>query len=182
MDYQFILAGFADWLMVILAAYFGFIAVFGDRQDKKHAAILCIASIAACVRMHSSVGHDIILTRHDHSVMFLQSGMWDTLTAAALSICMLNDKKAAYQALLLLIMWPVTGAMVYELQIGQSAITGFVYIYYTQILITIGAMQMAISYDGFTIAVGNARSICERFSAICSGHVAGDTSSNAEEG
>ena len=182
MDYQYLLAGFADVLMAILAVYFGFIAVFGDSQDRKHAVILCIASVAACLRMYSSVGHDIILTRHGYSVMILKSGMWDTLTAAALSICMMHDKRAAHQALLLCLIWPITGAMIYELQVGVSVITGFVYIFYTEILITIGVMQMMISYDGFTIAIGNARAVCERFSSVCAGFVTGDTSSNAEEG
>ncbi len=182
MDYQYLLANLADIMMFIIAVYFATICFFGDRQDRKHSLILCIASTIACVGMYNSVGHDVILSNHEYSNKLIVSGLWDVITAAILAVCMVSDRKAAYQSLLLLTIWPITTMMVYELESGISSDRGFIYIYYTEILITIGAMQMAISYDRFIVAVGNIPQRCKRFSAILTRINTGNSPSDASKG
>jgi len=180
--YAYYLANFADLMMFIIAVYFGFICIFGDRQDRKHSVILCFASSLACIGMYNSVAHDVVLTPHEYSVSLIVSALWDGLTATALSMCMLHDRKAAYQALTLCLILPITAGMVYELEVGLVTSRGLIYTYYTELLISIGAIQIAISYDGFIIAFGNASERCKRISSIFAGVCSGDTSSNARKG
>lgn len=178
MDYY--LSILATIMMVFIAVYFGFICVFGDRQDRKHAVILCFASTMACIAMYNSAGHDVVLSNLEYANALLISMLWDILTAAALMICMMQDRKAAYQALVLCLVVPITIVMIWELEFGLVSNRGFVYTYHKELLITIGAMQIAVSYDGFILAVGNVPERTKGFFAIFNSTGQGDTSPDAE--
>ena len=67
------------------------------------------------------------------------------------------DKTAWKQALLLAFATVCHGMIIYDLTIASSIFSLFFYSFYDELIITIGILQMMVSYDGFTTALSNIR-------------------------
>ena len=85
------------------------------------------------------------------------SVLWDGATALILSMFLVFDKLAWKQALLLAFATLCHIMIIYDLTIASSIFSLFFYSFYDELIITIGILQMMVSYDGLITALGSIR-------------------------
>lgn len=139
-------------LCYILAAYFFIILIFGTENNRVHAAIIFWASL---LNVMFILPESINLTEYIHNRNV--SVLWDGATALILSMFLIFDKTAWKQALLLAFATLCHIMIIYDLTIASSIFSLFFYSFYDELIITIGILQMMVSYDGITAALGNIR-------------------------
>lgn len=139
-------------LCYILAAYFFIILIFGTENNRVHAAIIFWASLLN-VMFILPESTNLAEYIHNRNV----SVLWDGATALILSMFLIFDKTAWKQALLLAFATLCHIMIIYDLTIASSIFSLFFYSFYDELIITIGILQMMVSYDGITAALGNIR-------------------------
>lgn len=139
-------------LCYILAAYFFIILIFGTENNRVHAAIIFWASLLNVIFVLPE-STNLAEYIHNRNV----SVLWDGATALILSMFLVFDKTAWKQALLLAFATLCHIMIIYDLTIASSIFSLFFYSFYDELIITIGILQMMVSYDGFTTALGSIR-------------------------
>ncbi len=139
-------------LCYILAVYFFFILAFGGGKNRVHAAIIFLASILN-VMFELPASTNLAEYIYNRNV----SVLWDGATALILAMFLIFDRTAWKQALLLAFATLCHIMIIYDLTIASSIISLFFYSFYDELIITIGILQMMVSYDGLTTALGRLR-------------------------
>lgn len=139
-------------LCYLIAVYFLVILAFGGSKYWIHAVIIFLAS-ALNVIFELPISTDLASYIYNRNV----SVLWDGATALILSMFMVFDKLAWKQALLLAFATVCHIMIICHLTIASSIISLFFYSLYDELIITIGILQMMVSYDGFTAALGRMR-------------------------
>jgi hypothetical protein len=81
----------------------------------------------------------------------------DGITAIILTLLYYKDKLALRMSLLLAFSVLCHTMLIYDLTIHSSFVSNLFYLYYDELIITIGILQMVISRDGITSALRNIR-------------------------
>ena len=132
-------------LCYLLAAYFLFILVFGGDKYRIHAAIIFISSILNVLfPLPTSTNPAEYI--YNRSVAVL----WDGVTGLILVMFLAFDRIAWKQALLLAFATTCHIMIIYDLTIASTWFSIFFYSYYDELIITIGILQIMVSYEGFT--------------------------------
>lgn len=139
-------------LCYLIAAYFLFILVFGGSNNRIHAAIIFLAS-ALNVVFELPESTDLASYIYNRNV----SVLWDGATALILAMFLIFDKTAWKQSLLLAFATLCHIMIIYDLTIASSIISLFFYNFYDELIITVGILQMMVSYDGVITALRNIR-------------------------
>jgi len=88
----------------------------------------------------------------------------DGLTAIILTALYYKDKLALNMSLLLAFSVLCHTMLIYDLTVYSSFVSNLFYLYYDELIITIGILQMVISSDGITGALRNIRDYISRIS------------------
>lgn len=159
-------------LCYLLAAYFLFILCFGGGNNRVHAAIIFLAS-ALNVYFELPTSTDLASYIYNRNV----SVLWDGATALILSMFLVFDKAAWKQASLLAFATLCHVMIICHLTIASSIISLFFYSFYDELIITVGVLQMMVSYDGFTSALGRMQGYISRFVSDSRRYSTSDSSS-----
>jgi hypothetical protein len=144
-------------LCYLLVAYFLFILCFGGGNNRIHAAIIFLAS-ALNVIFELPASTDLASYIYNRNI----SVLWDGATALILAMFLIFDKGAWKQASLLAFATVCHIMIICHLTIAPSIFSLFFYSFYDGLIITIGILQMMVSYDGLTSAFRNVREYLPR--------------------
>ena len=149
MNYNAFILDMAVLLVPCMAVYFFIILCFGDGR-RSHSFVILISCFIA-INIPSAKGYSF-----EEFIRIVQvSVLIDGLTALSLSMILLLDR-VAFKQVLLLSFATVTHIMViYDTTIESSYFSLFFYSYYDELIITVGLLQMAVSYDGLRGACVN---------------------------
>ena len=137
-------------IVYLMAAYFLFIFVLGGRQNRIHSAILFLSAL---LNVFFQLPESTSLSEYIYNRNV--SLLWDGATALMLTGFLPFDKIAWKQALLLAFAVLCHSMIIYDLSIASSWFTLFFYSYYDELIITVGLLQMMVSYDGLIRALDN---------------------------
>lgn len=144
----------------IMAVYFLFILIFGNKSAKYHSAIIFLASIALTLfPLPTSYDTASYLAKRETYIML------DGATALALTMFMSRDKVVFKQALLLAFACLCHIMIILHFKTSYYyvwAISKFFYMAHNELIITIGLLQMMVSYDGLIRALSNLQSLLLR--------------------
>ena len=150
------------YIVYIMAFYFSFVFLFGDREYKVHAFII---SLFALLNLFT-VSEIVTSTDQSYVSAFIEdthiSILWDGATALILTMFMVFDKTAWKQALLLAFAVLCHSMIIYDLTIASSWFSFLFYNWYDELIIVVGLLQMGVSYNGFTTALSNLRELLLR--------------------
>jgi len=140
-------------LVFIMVLFFMFIAVFSDKTYKTSAIILSVSILINII---------IIPVLHlDKNLSFIDvTGVliyFDALTALILTYFMRKDKLAIKQAMLLSFATFCHIMIIYDLSIYSSSFSDLFYLYYDELIITIGLLQMMVAYAALVNGITNSR-------------------------
>lgn len=146
---------------LLLAFYFLIITIFNDRVRRVHSFIICVFSF---------VGYLLPPTTNNTIQEFISkcqvSMLLDGGTALVLGMFLVFDRLAWRQALILA--FATTCHIMVILHLINNSSTGLVfYNWYDELIILIGLIQMAISYEGITNALSNIRVCLLRIGYCC---------------
>jgi len=155
------------YIVYIMAFYFSFMFLFGDRQDKVHAFII---SLFALLNIFTSIE---ISTSTDQSYVsaFIEdthiSILWDGATALILTMFMVFDKTAWKQAILLAFAVLCHTMIIYNLTMQSFWLSLFFHSYYVELITLTGLLQIMVSYNGFIRAFNNLQELLLRTILYC---------------
>ena len=149
MNYDTLLLNIAVLLMPCMAIYFFIILCFGSGKRCHSFFILLSCIIGMQIPIATDYSFEEFIKGINISVLI------DGLTALSLSMILFLDK-LAFKHVILLSFATITHIMViYDTTIESSYFSLFFYSYYDELIITIGLLQMAVSYDGLRGACVN---------------------------
>lgn len=157
--YDYFINVIASNQMIIMAIFFLIILLFGKVEYKLHSLVIFTSSILA---YFSSYDTSLILTDEQYIKDLTTSIEWDGATALIMTMFLSFDKKASKQAVLLAFAVSVHTVVLYEQNIYSLPINAFIYNWYDELIITIGLLQMMVSYNGFINAFSNLQSLLYR--------------------
>lgn len=141
----------SNFLMYIIAVYFCIILFCSDSRYKVHSAIILIfTSLNLYFEVPVSTGLDSYISNRGVNMA------WDGVTAVALTMFLAFDKLAGRQALILAFAVLCHIMVIYDLQVNSNWFSLIFYNMYDELIILIGLLQMAASYNGFITACNNA--------------------------
>ena len=140
-------------LIYVIALFFLFVAVFSDDKYKAGAIIILIVSIVNIVTIGVFGLSDNIGYTESKGVLIY----FDSLTAFILTYFLSTDKLAAKQALLLSFATICHIMIIYDLSIYSSSFSNLFYLYYDELIITIGFLQMMVAYAALVNGINNSR-------------------------
>ena len=139
-------------LVFIMALFFMFIAVFSDKAYRSSAIILSASILVNIIT--------IPVLHLDKNLSFIDvTGVliyFDALTALILTYFMRKDKLAIKQAMLLSFATFCHIMIIYDLSIYSSSFSNLFYLYYDELIITIGLLQMMVAYAALVDGITNA--------------------------
>ena len=142
----------------LVAPWFLFIVVFGDNKYLPHAAILLLMAVVNILfvdvlGLNGSLGYI-------EDKYFL---MWyDILISLFMITLLMIDKQAWKHALILVFAALCHFMIIYDLTIHSSFASNIFYTLYDELIISVGILQMAITHNGLTSALGNIREFIHR--------------------
>ncbi len=138
----------------IMAVYFLFILLLGDKEIKIHAAII-FASCALNVVFPLELATDLksYISNRESYIML------DGATALILSMFLNVDKTAWKQALLLAFATLCHIMIILNIKAHHA---GFFYNWYDELIIAVGLLQMMVSHDGLIGAFSNLQELLLR--------------------
>ena len=143
----------------LVAPWFLFIIVFGDIKYLPHAAILFLMAFANILFV--DVFGMVEPLSYIESKYLL---MWYDISIALFMISLLRvDKQAWKHALILAFAALCHFMIIYDLTIHSSFVSNVFYAWYDELIIMVGILQMAISHDGLTNALGRIRGFISGF-------------------
>jgi len=157
MSYLIFIDLVARAIAIVLAIYFVFILLSGDSKYKKHAFVL--VAYSAIYYFMPALDQSSLTYKQSYMQDVNVSMMIEGATGFAMLLCLpLGDKLAKFQALILAFA-VMCHVMVYCNLKGdpewiQAIAYGF-YAFYDELIILVGLMQMAVSYNGFITAYNN---------------------------
>lgn len=157
--YDYIINMIASNQMIIMAIFFLIILLFGKSEYKLHSLVIFASSILA---YFSSYDATLILTDEQYAKDLTVSIEWDGVTALIMTMFLSFDKKASKQAVLLAFAVSVHTVVLYEQNIHSLPISALIYYWYDELIITIGILQMMVSYNGFINAFSNLQGLLYR--------------------
>tara|TARA_R110000851_G_C12950164_1_gene553188 strand:+ start:68 stop:619 length:552 start_codon:yes stop_codon:yes gene_type:complete len=166
MNYDYITGIIGDYpLPVILTFYFLFLTLFGDIRIKISSSIVFLSSLFIIV----SADYDFSLVGNIVSDdLYIQdigiSILWDGVTALIIIMFVRYDDYAIDQSILLIF---ATAWHIMVLSSLLSDRTGLFFIWYDELIIAVGLLQMMVSYDGFIHALSNLQSLLLRACNYC---------------
>lgn len=157
MSYLIFIDLVARAVAIALAIYFIFILLSGDSKYKKHAFVLVVYS--AVYYFMPTLDQTSLTYKESYIQDVNVSMLIEGATGFAMLLCLPFDKLAKYQALILAFA-VMCHVMVYCKLKGdpewiQAIAYGF-YAFYDELIIIVGLMQMAVSYNGIITACNNA--------------------------
>jgi len=153
MSYDDFILKVAEYSSLMLAVFFFMIVFFNERISRVHALIIGTLSLIGFL-LPSTTGNSI----HEYVDKSETSMLLDGGTALLLTMFMLFDKRAAGQAVLLAFA-VVCHVMVILHLTSDSSPFSYIYQWYDELIILIGFLQMAISYEGIIDAFSNLRKL-----------------------
>jgi hypothetical protein len=159
-------------LCYLIAAYFLFILLFGGDRYRIHAAIIFSAS-ALNVMFELPGSTDLASYVYNRNV----SVLWDGATALILVMFLVFDKVAWKQALLLAFATLCHIMIILHLTDASSIFSLFFYSFYDELIITVGILQMMVSYDGLITALSRLQEYISRLAFNSMGYSASTSSS-----
>ena len=87
---------------------------------------------------------------------------WDGVSALIMTMFLTYDEKASKQAVLLAFAVTVHTVVLCDQDIHSSPISALIYNWYDELIITIGLLQMVVSYNGFINAFSNLQGLLYR--------------------
>jgi len=140
-----------------LMVWFFILLLFGSSRTKVSAFILfvawCFYSITSITGMFDRL--DYLASKR---VLILIDG----LTALILTMFLIFDKSAWKYSLILAFAVLCHTMIIYDLTIASSWFTLFFYSYYDELIITVGLLQMGVSYNGFIESLGRVQKLLSR--------------------
>lgn len=161
-----------------MAFYFLFIIIFGSKRVKISSLLIFTSCALILFTGLSGVGVEPRqVTKQSYINDLGNSVLWDSFLAFTLCVFIKLDS-VIWKHCTLLSFATITHFMVLLYLITTSQITEnltfFFYNWYDELIIIIGLLQMAVSYNGFRGATVNAhgyiQSLLPRLRANCSGH------------
>ena len=137
----------------LVAPWFLFIIVFGDIKYLPHAAIL-FAMAVVNILFVDVFGMTGPLSYVEEKYLL----MWYDISIALFMLTLLRvDKQSWKHALILAFAALCHFMIIYDLTIHSSFASNVFYTWYDELIIMVGILQMAISHNGLTNALGNIR-------------------------
>lgn len=166
MIYYLVTDFIADRLMLVIAIYFLLITLLGKPEYKIHSFIIFASSILAFITLPEVPKglSDIQYTAWSAKDCGL-SVRWDGATGLILVMFSNIDKKAEKQALILVFAVVCHFVIIYDLIINSSWFTNLFYSFYGELIIVIGLLQMAVSWDAFNGTLNRISRFIDRFSS-----------------
>lgn len=149
-------------IVYVMAVYFFFIMLFGESKNRIHSAIIFLSSFLNMLFQHPE-SYDLQSYVYNRNISIL----WDGVTALILTMFLVFDKVAWKHALLLAFAVMCHTMIIYDLTKNSSIISNFFYSFYDELIIMIGLLQMAVSYDGLIGALDKLQELLHRIS-FCS--------------
>jgi len=175
MDYNIFIDLVARAISIVLAIYFIFVLILGDSRYKRHSLVLVLYSIVYYFMP------ELDQTSLTYKASYMQdvsvSMMIEGAAGFAMVLSMPFDRLAKHQAVILV--FAVTcHAMVYcHYQEDPQWILPIAYgfqAFYDELIILVGLMQMAVSYNGLITAYSNALRKLQGFvflAGVCSNYL-----------
>lgn len=144
----------------LVAPWFLFIIVFGDIKYLPHAAILFLMAFVNILFV-DVFGMVEPLTYNESKDLL----MWYDILIGVVMVSVFSVDKIAWKHVLILAFAALCHYMIlYDLTVHSSFVSDLFYAWYDELIIMVGILQMAISHDGLTNALSNARKHILRFS------------------
>jgi len=158
MEYQHIIGIIGDYpIPVLLTFYFLFISLFGEARVKKSAFIVFLSSaLILCTASYDFSVLGYYLDTDEYIAGCKISILWDGVTVLILSKFLLKDSDAWKQWLLLAFATLCHCMITLYLSTDSSEVkeyTIFFYTWYDELIIIVGILQMAASYNGMVNGV-----------------------------
>lgn len=151
------------YLVYVVAVWFFIILILSDKNDRISAAIIfifCVINILWSSEIKAVKFSTEYFQEYFARKEFLI--MLDGACALILTQFMTLDKSTIKQAFLLSMAILCNTAMVFDYKVSQTLITGLIYNWYDELIITIALLKMVSSYDGFINALSNLQSLLSR--------------------
>lgn len=134
-------------LMYVIAVYFFFILAFGGSKYRVHSAIiLFFTTLNVFFELPASNNlHEYISNRAINIA-------WDGLTGLVMVMFLYLDRLLVKQSFLLVFAITCHCMIIYDLTITSTWLSYFFYNFYDELIISVGLLQMGISYNGFMAA------------------------------
>ena len=149
MSYSDFIYNIAVLLVPCMAIYFFIILCFGNGSRSHSFLILISCGLGLAIPDVKNYSFAEFIRCVNTSVLI------DGLTALSLSMILFLDKVAFKQVLLLSFATLTHIMVIYDTTIESSYFSLFFYSYYDELIITVGLLQMAVSYDGLRSACVN---------------------------
>lgn len=147
----------------LVAPFFLFIIILGDREYLPHAAILFLMAFTNILFVDVFKVLDPLSYIQSKEILI----KYDGAIAIAMTMFLFKDKLALKQSLLLAFAVLCHTMILYKLTIHSSIISAFFYTWYDELIIMVGILQMVISRNGLISALRNVREHILRLSFYC---------------
>lgn len=161
MTYEDGLTHIAGNFSILLAIFFCFIFIFGKSEHKILSSILLLSSLFASLL--EPIPPELYTTNPSLYLDRYLDNMGSLITidggaGLVLTMFLANSKVIVKQSFLLLFLIIVHFMVIYALTIERNIFAVFCYSWYAEITILIGVLQMVVSRDGFSGALGGIQS------------------------
>lgn len=166
MSYPIVIDLIARGVAIILAIYFICILLFGDSQYKKHSFVLVVYSVI--YYFMPSLDQSSLTYKTSYMQDVSVAMMIEGAGALAMVALLLFDKRAKYHALILafavgchIMVYSYLQSISKVPQEEPLLLTVLFFSIYDELIILVGLMQMAVSYNGIITAYFNALSFLQ---------------------
>ena len=144
----------------LVAPWFLFIILFGNNKYLPHATILFLMAFVNILFVDVFGMVDPLTYVESKDIL-----MWYDIMVALIMITALRIDTLAWKHALILAFAATCHFMIlYDLTVYPSFVSYLFYTWYEELIIMVGLLQMAISHNGLTNALGNARELILRLS------------------
>jgi len=144
---------------ILTIILFSIIVLFGNNQGRIHSFIICVMCVVYFLMPTLPEG----LTDEDYRVAFADSAYISILinfcTALAMTMFLSTDKGALKHALILCFAITINVMVIYDI---ESKSYGLFSLYFNELLILVGILQIWNSSNGLTAAYGNISELLRR--------------------
>ena len=150
-------------LVHVIALCFLFIAIFGASEYRASAIIISIASIINIILYNLTLGSTYI------QALELAIKI-DVLSVFFLCLVIKFNSASLKQSVLLAFAVFAHIVLLYDLTKSSNAFTNLIYMYYDELIIAVGILQIMATYNGFITALSGLREYLLRISFYCHCH------------
>jgi len=151
-------------VLYLLMPFFFILLLFGERKDRSSSMLIfisCLLNIITDSPIDQTLGEDekLRLIVLDTNIAIL----WDSAIVLILITSKLFNQASGKQAILLSFAVLCHIVVVYDLTVQPYYITNLFCVWYVELIILVGLLQMAVSYNGFIGSLSNLQGIIRRF-------------------